>query len=101
MADDGDDGFQDITPPFRFAIVEDHPLLYRGSYPLQKNLRFLDRLRLKTVVSLAPEPIGEDIATWCSAQGVRMMHLKIEKQGKTGRHPIGYYEAKQAIQVLL
>jgi len=101
MAGQGDDVSHRITPPFRFAIVEDHPPLYRGSYPLQKNLRFLDRLGLKTVVSLTPEPIGEDIATWCSAQGVRMMHLKIEKQGKMGQHPIGYYEAKQAIQVLV
>jgi tyrosine-protein phosphatase OCA6 len=99
MSDEDDKVSHTVTPPFRFGIVEDHPPLYRGCYPLQKNLRFLERLRLKTIVSITPEPLGEDIATWCSAQGVRMMHLKIEKHAKTEQHPIGYYETKQAIQV--
>jgi hypothetical protein len=88
------------APPLRYGIVEDHPPLYRGSYPLSKNLRFLERLHLKTILSITPEPLGENVATWCSAQGVRMMHLKIKKQAKTEKHPIGYYETKQALQVL-
>ena len=90
---------QSHTPPLRFAMVEDHPHLYRGSYPLPKNLRFLERLRLKTIVSITPEPLGENVATWCNAQGVSMMHLKTKKQAKKEKHPIGYYETKQAIQV--
>jgi tyrosine-protein phosphatase OCA6 len=90
---------QTDTPPLRFAMVEDHPPLYRGSYPLAKNLRFLERLRLKTILSITPEPLGEDIATWCSAQGVRMMHLTTNKEAKKARHPIAYYETKQALQV--
>jgi hypothetical protein len=87
------------TPPLRYGIVEDHPPLYRGSYPLSKNLHFLERLHLKTILSITPEPLGENVATWCSAQGVRMMHLKTEKQAKTEKHPICYYETKQALQV--
>src|SRR5215475_8343751 len=83
-------------PPRRFAIVEDHPPLYRGSYPLPKNLSFLERLHLKTVLSITPEPLGEEVATWCGAQGVSMMHLKASKDKK---HPISYYETKQALQV--
>ena len=87
------------TPPLRFAMVEDHPPLYRGSYPLSKNLRFLERLHLKTILSITPEPLGENVATWCSAQGVSMIHLKLSKDSKNAKHPISYYEAKQAIQV--
>ena len=99
---EGDDDIvpQSHTPPLRFAMVEDHPPLYRGSYPLPKNLPFLERLHLKTIVSITPEPLGENVATWCSAQGVTMIHLKTKKQAKTEKHPIGYYETKQAIQVL-
>lgn len=99
---EGDDDIvpQNYTPPLRFGMVEDHPPLYRGSYPLAKNLRFLERLHLKTIVSITPEPLGENIATWCSAQGVTMIHLKTKKQAKTEKHPIGYYETKQAIQVV-
>jgi tyrosine-protein phosphatase OCA6 len=81
-------------------MVEDHPTLYRGSYPLSKNLRFLECLHLKTILSITPQPLGENVATWCSAHGVSMMHLKTNKQAKTEKHPIGYYETKQAIQVL-
>jgi|SRR5271167_2450422 len=99
MPKDEDTVSQKDTPPFRFAMVEDHPPLYRGSYPLFKNLRFLERLHLKTILSITPEPLGENVATWCSAQGVRMMHLKMKKQAKKEKHPIGYYETKQAIQV--
>jgi tyrosine-protein phosphatase OCA6 len=90
---------QTDTPPLRFAMVEDHPPFYRGSYPLSKNLPFLERLRLKTILSITPEPLGEDVATWSSAQGVRMMHLTISKHSKSKRHPIEYYETKQALQV--
>ena len=90
---------QSHTPPLRFAMVEDHPPLYRGSYPLSKNLRFLERLHLKTILSITPEPLGENVAAWCSAQGVSMIHLKTKKQAKIEKHPIGYYETKQAIQV--
>jgi len=86
------------TPPLRFAIVEDHPPLYRGSYPLPKNLHFLQRLRLKTILSITPEPLGDEIATWCSAQGVRMIHLKTTKE-RSKKHPIAYWETKQALQV--
>ena len=92
---------QTDTPPLRFAMVEDDPPLYRGSYPLSKNVRFLERLHLKTIVSVTPEPLGENVTTWCGSKGVRMMHLKIKKQAKTENHPIGYYDTKQAIQAHL
>ena len=83
-------------PPLRFAVVEDHPPLYRGSYPHSKNLRFLERLHLKTILSITPEPLNNDIATWCGVQGVKMMHLKASKDKK---QPISCYDTKQALQV--
>jgi len=93
---------QTDTPPLRYGMVEDHPPLYRGSYPRPKNLSFLQRLRLKTILSLTPDPLGEEVATWCSAQGVRMIHLTMNKEAKKKKkkHPIGYWEVKQALQVI-
>jgi len=98
-ADDEDAVSQKYTPPFRHAMVENCPTLYRGSYPLSKNLRFLEGLHLKTIVSITPDPLVENVATWCRAHGVHMIHLKTKKQ-KIEKYPIGYYEIKQAIQVL-
>jgi tyrosine-protein phosphatase OCA6 len=42
-----------LVPPFRFAAVENG--VYRGAYPTLRNLRFLQRLRLATVVCISPE----------------------------------------------
>jgi Tyrosine phosphatase family len=80
-------------------MVEDHPPLYRGSYPLPKNLAFLKHLQLKSILSLTPENLGSEVAMWCSAQGVQMMHIKLDKEAKKKKQPIGYWEAKQALQV--
>lgn len=41
-------------PPFRFSMVEDG--LFRGGYPLERNLDFL---KVKTIISLTPEPLTE------------------------------------------
>ena len=91
--------FRTDTPPLRFATVEDQPPLYRGSYPLTKNLSFLQRLHLNTILSITPEPLGENVATWCTAQGIGMIHLSMSKDSKKPKHPISYYETKQAIEV--
>lgn len=46
----------DLLPPLRFACVEGH--IYRGGYPTELNKRFLERLRLRSILSLTPEPIS-------------------------------------------
>ena len=52
-----------LLPPLRFAIVEEG--VYRGAYPSLVNLRFLQRLQLRTVVSLLPEAPTPDLLSWC------------------------------------
>lgn len=61
-----------LVPPLRFSMVEEG--LYRGAYPSLINLRFLTRLRLRTVVSLLPEPPSADLERWCAEQGVALHH---------------------------
>jgi len=61
-----------LVPPLRFALVEEG--LYRGAYPSLINLRFLTRLRLRTVVSLLPEPPSVDLERWCADNGVVLHH---------------------------
>eukprot|EP00962_Isochrysis_galbana_P003454 scaffold971_cov107-Isochrysis_galbana.AAC.8 len=64
-----------LVPPLRFALVEEG--LYRGAYPSLINLRFLTRLRLRTIVSLLPEPPSADLERWCSQQGVALHHERV------------------------
>lgn len=75
---------QPLIPPLRFAAV--HPQIYRGAYPRQMNLRFLQRHRIRTVVSLIPQAVSAetDIALWHYAQanGVRLVHIPVGRVGK-------------------
>ncbi|WFD35863.1 hypothetical protein MCUN1_002731 [Malassezia cuniculi] len=96
-----------LTPPIRFGTVafpvpgadldwdsesdeERHvaaftECLYRGAYPKQRNLRFLQTLHLRTIVSLTPKPIDSDpvFAQWAREQnggaGIRLVHIRTEK----------------------
>lgn len=56
-------------PPLRFACVEQG--VYRGAYPSLINLRFLRRLRLRSVISLLPEQPSPDLVGWCQLNGVQ------------------------------
>mmetsp|Transcript_23748 Transcript_23748/g.69715 ORF Transcript_23748/g.69715 Transcript_23748/m.69715 type:complete len:316 (+) Transcript_23748:33-980(+) len=60
---------QPLIPPLRFAIVEEG--IYRGAYPSLINFRYLQRLQLRTVVSLLPEAPTPDLLAWCEANGIR------------------------------
>lgn len=102
-----------LAPPIRFGTVAFPPLgcdtesetssgeparvttfsecLYRGAYPKQRNLPYLETLHLRTIVSLTPKPIDNDeaIAAWAQQQnggtGVRLVHVRTEKpQEETG-----------------
>ena len=48
--------------------LPDHSV-YRGSYPTLKNLHFLARLGLRSIVSLTPEPPSADLKKFCRDGG--------------------------------
>ncbi|CDW98894.1 hypothetical protein [Sporisorium scitamineum] len=118
-----------LTPPLRFSTVafavtdqpqpyrqsdadEDHSdprshphhreSVYRGAYPKARNLSFLSRLHLRTVLSLTPRPLDNDAAllAWSSSaaepssstssttetvaynvskHGIQLLHVRCEK----------------------
>ena len=106
-----------LTPPLRFSTVAfssvDHPQyvdgsdprahphhresVYRGAYPKARNLYFLSRLHLRTVLSLTPRPLDNDAAliAWSaptdpsrsdtsfadkiSEHGIKLLHVRCEK----------------------
>jgi tyrosine-protein phosphatase OCA6 len=61
-----------VVPPFRFAIVEDG--VYRGAYPTLKNCPHLKSLKLKTIISLIPEPPTLDLDDFCAINGIDLIH---------------------------
>ncbi|KAK9323766.1 tyrosine phosphatase family-domain-containing protein [Lipomyces orientalis] len=87
-----------LVTPLRYGIVQ--PKLYRGLYPRKINLPFLRRLKLKTILSLTPEPLEDEIAKFCNDEGIKMTHIKTSKSGKKGV-PISYKEVTQAIEIII
>lgn len=85
-----------LVTPLRYGIVQ--PKLYRGMYPRKINLSFLRRLKLKTILSMTPEPLVEEIQDFCDQQRITTIHIKTAQKSKKGV-AITYKEVKQALEV--
>jgi len=87
-----------LIPPLPYGHVEDD--VYRGSYPKLRNLRFLKRLRLKTIVSLTPDPVEyEGFQNFCKEQNIEYIHVRVEKPKDS--LPLTYAKVAQIIQIIL
>jgi len=64
-----------LIPPFRYAIVE--PGISRGAYPTLRNYRFLDRLHLRTIISLVPQYPIVDLQEYCQHSGIELIHREV------------------------
>lgn len=90
-----------LTPPYHFSIVASSLLpsthdasstdtsrpsetLYRGSIPAARNLPFLKRLGLRTIVLLRKKPLKEHdvLLRWAKRHGVDVRWVKAEGMGE-------------------
>lgn len=98
-----------LVTPLCFSAIQ--PNLYRGSYPREINLPFLETLRLKYIVSLTPEPLTNDnvMASFCTDKEIQTLHIECsnEKKSKTKvkrkkkQVPIEYDVVVQCVQFLI
>ncbi len=68
---------QSLYPPLRFAMI--NPGIYRGSYPTLPNFRYLSRLQLKTVLSLVPEPVTQDLNAFVEMAGGSSIFIPVQR----------------------
>lgn len=79
------DAESSASPSTSSRITSFSECVYRGAYPKHRNLRFLETLHLRTIVSLTPKPITDDpvLAEWARAQnggaGIQVLHVRTEK----------------------
>lgn len=88
-----------LIAPLRFSIIAystipstqiNHPSaqsVYKGGFPRKRNIPFLRRLRLKTIISLIPKPLGsldEEVSDWAQSANVTLIHVKCEKPKEDG-----------------
>lgn len=73
--------------------------LFTSSYPV---FVFLSRcsLHLKTLLSLSPDPLPEEIQQFCNEQDINMIHLKVDKM-KEDNIPLTYSRTIAAIQTII
>jgi hypothetical protein len=62
---------EDLVPPENFATVSSG--VYRSGFPMKKNFRFMETLRLKTVLTLVLEDYPEANLKWCQSQDIQFM----------------------------
>ena len=74
----------DICPPYRFTRISIK--ITRGSYPIKKNFRFLQRLQLKTIISLTPEFPNQDIIDYATLHSIQLLHVPIQQNTTLSPH---------------
>ncbi|KAF9411818.1 hypothetical protein BGZ94_001224 [Podila epigama] len=86
-----------LIPPFRFGTVENE--VYRGAYPKQRNLRYLKRLKLKTILSLIPDAPDAVFQKFCEEHNIQSIHLSVDKV--KDNVPLTYNRAVEAVQIMI
>ncbi|KAA8916534.1 hypothetical protein TRICI_001397 [Trichomonascus ciferrii] len=96
---------RELIAPLRFGVVE--PNLYRGSYPRPHNIRFLERLNLKTILSVTPEGFapGDPIYEFAQKNGIELVHIECagaqSKSKKKRGVPLSYSVAIRAVEYMI
>ena len=66
-----------FIPPFRFSYVEKD--IFRGAYPVSLNFNFLKTLHLKTIISLIPNAVDDDLKNFCQVEGITNHYYSVPK----------------------
>lgn len=67
-------------------MIEDG--IYRGAHPSLKNMRFMRRLNLHTILSLVPDSTGppRDLSEYCSTERIQHIWHHVDKYNETISH---------------
>ncbi|WVO16284.1 hypothetical protein L204_103959 [Cryptococcus depauperatus] len=97
-----------ISPPYHFNIAScpssstSAEILYRGAIPAERNLAFVSRLGLKTIILLRKKALKSDeaLSLWAKREGVSVVWIEAEEMGdeKLG---IGKADVGQVLKLVL
>ncbi|ODN72912.1 hypothetical protein L202_08328 [Cryptococcus amylolentus CBS 6039] len=66
---------EDLVPPENFSLVSSG--VYRCGFPKKRNFKFMETLRLKTVLTLVLEEYPKANLEWCQSQDIQFMQFGI------------------------
>jgi hypothetical protein len=84
-----------LIPPENFSLVASG--VYRSGFPKKRNFKFMETLRLKTVLTLVLEDYPETNLRWCEERDVQFMVSRLictEKYGSWQVSNLGSQETK-------
>ncbi|CAD6572417.1 MAG: hypothetical protein TREMPRED_000543 [Tremellales sp. Tagirdzhanova-0007] len=102
-----------LTTPYHFSIVAcslDIPpdnvptndVLYRGSLPAARNLPFIRRLRLRSIIYLSKKQLAADdgLIRWAENREVQVKWIRVESMGEEGLG-MGRSEVGEVLKMIL
>ncbi|KAF2127273.1 tyrosine-protein phosphatase-like protein SIW14 [Dothidotthia symphoricarpi CBS 119687] len=87
-----------IPPPNYGAVIPD--AIYRSSYPQEKNYEFLKNLKIKSILTLVPEPISPEYQAFMDGAGIQHFHAHI-KANKEGKVRVESCEMSRALRLIM
>ncbi|ORY12227.1 tyrosine-protein phosphatase-like protein SIW14 [Clohesyomyces aquaticus] len=87
-----------LVPPTNFGAVVPGSV-FRSSYPLEENFDFLKTLKLKTILTLVPEPIPDANLAFMKENGIQ--HFQVHIPANKGEISIPTCQMTKALGVVL
>jgi tyrosine-protein phosphatase SIW14 len=87
-----------FVPPSNYGTVLPG-ILYRSSYPEKKNYEFIEDLKIKTILTLVPEPISPEYQTFMKEAGIQ--HFQVHIKANKGEVRVESCEMSRALRLIL
>jgi len=85
-------------PPFNFGAVLPGQI-YRSGYPKPENYDFIKNLKIKSILTLVPEPIPEEYQTFIDEAGIE--HFRVHIHANKGEVRVETSQMDRALRLML
>jgi tyrosine-protein phosphatase SIW14 len=90
--------FHPYVPPSNYGAVLPG-CIYRSSYPEQKNYEFLKDLKIKSILTLVPEPITPEYQSFMQEAGIQ--HFQVHIRANKGEVRVESCEMQRALRLIM
>jgi tyrosine-protein phosphatase SIW14 len=90
--------FHPYIPPTNYGAVLPG-IIYRSSYPEEKNYEFIKDLKIKSILTLVPEPISSEYQTFMDKAGIQ--HFQVHIKANKGEVRVESCEMSRALRLIL
>eukprot|EP01137_Pigoraptor_chileana_P031897 Opistho-2@20430 len=90
---------QNYIPPTNFGMVEED--LYRSGQPNELNFPFLEKLRLKQIIFLAPDDPSRPLLNFVDDHDIELIHLGRKDSQNQSWNPISEETVIEALKIIL